>query len=70
MSRYEQLREKLAKAVATDDVVEKTASLEESSAVGYFEGLTDLEILRLKTIRSDIWRTRMEVALEQVAQPA
>ncbi len=67
-SRYEQLRDSLAKAVAVDDVIEKTASLEKSSEVGYFDGLTDLEILNLKTIRSDIWRTRMEVALEQTIQ--
>ncbi len=63
---FENLREELTRAVLSNDVDEKTRALEEGETAGYFDGLTELEVISLKTIRSDIWRTRLEVYAEQL----
>ncbi len=48
----------------SEDIAEKTRALEENKAEGYYDGLTENQIINLKTIRSDIWRTRLEVYME------
>jgi hypothetical protein len=65
MTKYEQLRQHLIGAVMSDDVTEKTLALEENAIPGYFDGLNEIEIMNLKTIRSDIWRTRAELYIAQ-----
>lgn len=65
MTKYEQLKQHLINAVASNDVTEKTRALEENALPGYFDGLSEIEIMNLKTIRSDIWRTRAELYISQ-----
>lgn len=60
MSKFEQLRKHLSSAVASLDEREKAAVLEEVKAPQFFDGLTELEATKLRTLIGDIWSTRLE----------
>jgi hypothetical protein len=68
MTNYEQLRKRLSYAVAVDDIEEKTRALEEVQAPRFFDGLSEIEVMKLRTIVSDIWRTRLEVSFQEIRQ--
>jgi hypothetical protein len=71
MTRFEQLSQDLRGAVAEDGIEQKTRVLEQGRQDGYFDGLSPDEIYVIKTLRSDVMRTRYEVGLEQAQlQPA
>lgn len=60
VSKFEQVRKRLSNAVASLDEREKTAVLEEVKAPQFFDGLTELEVVKLRTLIGDIWSTRLE----------
>jgi hypothetical protein len=71
MTKFEQLSQELRRAVAEDAIEQKTRVLEKSKLDGYFDGLNPNEVIVIKTLRSDVMRTRYEVSLEQTQlQPA
>jgi hypothetical protein len=65
MSHFESIRQQLIEAVLSESTAVKNAVLEESSAAGFFDGFNQDELFVLKTIRSDIWRTRAELYISQ-----
>jgi hypothetical protein len=67
--KFEQLSKRLRAAVSSDDLTDMTRALEEGKSEGYCDGLTDDQTYVLKTIRSDIWRTRAELSILQAQKP-
>lgn len=65
MTRFQEIRQEFEQAVGSLSISDKTAMLEKSRVVGFFEGFTEDQIYALKTIRSDIWRTRVELSIEE-----
>jgi hypothetical protein len=51
-----------------DDIDEKTRVLEEVKAPHFFDGLSEIKVMKLRTIVSDIWRTRLEVSFQEIRQ--
>lgn len=65
MNRFEEVRQRLAQAVFSDDVGLKQRVRQEIQGPGFYDEFTDDERFVLKTISGDIHRTLLEVSLEQ-----
>ena len=65
MNRFEEIRQRLAQAVFSDDVALKQRVRQEIQSPGFYDGFTDDERFVLKTISGNIHRTLLEVSFEQ-----
>jgi hypothetical protein len=65
MTQFETLKARIARAVASDSIEDKTVMLEEVETPGLFDGFTAIEVMVLKTGVSDLRRTRYELVVEQ-----
>jgi hypothetical protein len=65
MTPFEILKKRIAQAVASDSIEDKTVLLEESKHTDFFDGFDEIQVMVLKTGLSDAWRTRLQIAAEQ-----